>query len=128
MLIFFTKVAFFFKRVFWFFWDNKRVTLIGLAILTLLIAGVFTYRGCKARRARLNQQEILELQKAIATEDRKVMEKILVDSEVREQQINENLVNAKTETVNAIAEAKKKASQMTNEQLAEELNRRAREE
>lgn len=128
MLIFFTKVAFFCKRVFWFFWDNKRITIICLAILVLLIAGVFTYRGCKARRVRLNQQEIIDAQKAIATEDRKAMEKILVDSDVREKQINENLVNAKTETVNAIAEAKKKASQMTNEQLAEELNRRAREE
>lgn len=123
-----TGILFFIKRVGWFLWDNKRITIIGLAILVLLIAGVFTYRGCKARRVRLNQQEIIDAQKAIAAEDRKAMEKILVDSDVREKQINENLVNAKTETVNAIAEAKKKAAQMTNEELAAELERRAKEE
>ncbi len=116
------------KRVGFFIIDNWRVVVTGLAILLVLIAAILTYRGCKARRATLNQQEIIELQKAIATEDRKVMEKILVDSDVREKRIDENVANAKTETVNAIAEAKKKASQMSNEELASELERRAREE
>ena len=123
-----TGILFFIKRVAWFLWDNKRITLIGLAILVLLIAGVFTYRGCKARRARLNQEEIIKLQKAIAESDRQAMEKILVDSDVREKRIDENVVNAKTETINAIADAKKKASQMSNEELAAELERRAKEE
>lgn len=123
-----TGILFFLKRVVWFLWDNKRITLIGLAIFVLLIAGIFTYRGCKARRARLNQEEIIKLQKAIAESDRQAMEKILVDSDVREKKIDENVVNAKTDTINAIADAKKKASQMSNEELAAELERRAKEE
>lgn len=122
-----TGILFFIKRCFWFLWDNPRILIVALAVLLLLVIGL-QMRGCFRAKPKLNQQEIIELQKAIATEDRKAMEKILIDSDVREKQIDGNVVNAKMDTVNAIADAKKKASQMSNEELAAELERRAREE
>lgn len=123
-----TGFLFLLKRIVWFFWDNKRYLAILLAIIALIIAIAFTYSWCGKRKARLNQEEIIKLQKAIAESDRQAMEKILVDSDVREKRIDENVVNAKTDTINAIADAKKKASQMSNEELAAELERRAKEE
>jgi len=122
-----TGILFFIKRCFWFLWDNPRILIVALAVLLLLVIGL-QMRGCFRAKPKLSQQEIIELQKAIATEDRKAMEKILIDSDVREKQIDGNVVNAKMDTVNAIADAKKKASQMSNEELAAELERRAREE
>jgi len=123
-----TGVLFFLKRVGYFVVDNWRVVVTALAILLVLIATVMTYQSCQRRSARLNQQEIIDLQKGIAENDRKVLEKILVDSDVREKQIDSNVANAKVETMNAIAEAKKKAASMSNEELAAELERRAREQ
>jgi hypothetical protein len=123
-----TGLIFFLKRVGFFIVDNWRVVVTALAILLVLIASGLTYQSCQRRSARLNQQEIIDLQKGIAENDRKVLEKILVDSDVREKQIDGNVANAKAETVNAIAEAKKRASELSNEALAEELNRRAREQ
>lgn len=105
------------KRIGFFIIDNWRVVLIGLAILVLLIAGVFTYRGCKARRIKLNQQELIELQNVIDTGERKKQEEFLVKVKVNEKQIDANVANSKTAEVNAIHDAKKEVSQMSDEEL-----------
>lgn len=103
----------------------KKIAIVaGAAILLLFI--ILGVRSCFKKTPKLNEAQILEAQKAIAESDRKAMEKVLVESDVAEKQINENLVNAKTETVNAIADAKKKAEALSNEELAAELERRAK--
>lgn len=100
-----------------------RWILVGV-VVCVLIAGVIMFRSCGGRKVKLNEKQIQDAKIAIAENDRQAMEKVLVESEVAEKQIDDNLANAKTETVNAIHEAKKKASEMSNAELAAELERR----
>lgn len=103
-----------------------RWILVGVVAVVVLVASVFVFRSCNGRKVKLNEKQIQDAKIAIAENDRQAMEKVLVESEVAEKQIDGNLVNAKTETVNAIADAKQKAATMTNDELAAELERRAK--
>ncbi len=103
-----------------------RWVLVGVVAVVVLVASVLVFRSCGGRKVKLNEKQIQDAKIAIAENDRQAMEKVLVESEVAEKQIDGNLVNAKTETVNAIADAKQKAATMTNDELAAELERRAK--
>lgn len=101
-----------------------RWVFIGLLLVVLIAAGLFL-RSCFSRKPKLDEKAIQTAQKAIAEQDRKTMIEVLTNSDVAEKRIDANLANAKTETINAIQDARKNAEQMTNEELAAELNRRA---
>jgi len=101
-----------------------RWLFIGLLLVVLIAAGLFL-RSCFSRKPKLDEKAIQTAQQAIADQDRKTMVEVLANSDVAEKQIDANLANAKTETVNAIHEARKNAEQLSNEELAAELNRRA---
>lgn len=128
MLAFLATIAWFAKRVVWFVWDNKRVVLPIIGAVVLLVLVVFAYRGCSRSAPKLDEKQIQEAQRAIAENDRKVMERVLVESEVAEKAIDANLANAENEKLQAIQEARKKAAGMSNEELANALNERARAE
>lgn len=121
MLIFFTKVAFFFKRCFWFLWDNPRILITVLVLLLLLTIGL-QMRGCFKPKPKFNEKEIFEMNQAIERQDRKEMEEILTASEVRDKAIDGNVANAKSDTINAYAEARKKYQNMTPDELQAEIN------
>lgn len=123
ILAIFAKLWWFLKRVFWFVTDNWKVVLPAIGVLIVVI---FVYRACH-KAPHLNEAQIQKAQQAIAVQDREQMKEVLVESEVQEKQINANLANAETEKLNALAEARKKAEQMTNQELADELERRAKE-
>ncbi len=117
-----TAILFFLKRAFWFVVDNWKVVL---PAAVLIVAGVFVYRACN-RPPKLDEKAIQRAQTAIAKQDREEMTKILVESDVREKQIKDESADAHAQTTNAIVEAKAKANAMTNEELAAELERRAK--
>lgn len=115
-------------------WDISKVqrwlllavtVIIGIAILAL---GLWIKSCVGKRHAKLNEKQIQAAQTAIAKQDREQMTRVLVESDVAEKQINDNTANAHTETVNAIEAAKKAYADKTNQELADELNRRAREQ
>lgn len=99
--------------------------LIGIAIALLVTVGI--YRGCSKSTPKLNEAEIHKAQTAIAVQDRQKMVDVLVSSDVREKAIDENLVDANRQKIDAIAEAKKKAEALSNDELAAELERRSHE-
>jgi len=109
------------KRVGFFVFDHWKLVL---AAIVLLIAGVWLYRACN-RPPKLDEKAIQRAQQAIAEQDRKAMIEVLTESDVTEKQINANLANAENEKLKALAEARKRANEMTNEELAAELERRA---
>lgn len=121
MLIFLTKIGFFIKRCAWFLWDNPRILVVGLALLLLLIIGL-QMKGCFRAKPKFNEAEIFRANQAIETQNRKEMEEVLAASEVREKAIDGNVANAKVETVNAYADARKKYANMTPEELQAEIN------
>ena len=118
-----TRVIFFIKRCCWFLWDNPRYLVMLLAAILLLVVGL-QMKGCFKRTPKLNEAEIRTAQQAIADQDRSKMIEVLTASEVREKNIDANVANAKADTLNAIHESKIKYNDMTNDELAKELEAR----
>ena len=114
-------LLFFAKRVVWFFWDNPRYLVMLLAFIILFLIGM-QMKGCFTRTPKFTEDENHRAQKAIADDSRKEMVEVLVESEVREKNIDANVADAKVETVNAYAEARKKYENMSMEQLQTEVN------
>lgn len=113
------------KRIGFFILDNWKIVLAVLAVLTITIV---VYRACRPGPPKLDERAIQKAQQAIAENDRKAMTEVLVESEVAEKAIDQNLANAENEKLKALAEARQKAAGMTNEELAAELERRAKEQ
>ncbi len=116
-------MLFILKRIGFFVVDNWKYT-VPVILIGVLIFVVVISRSC-GHKPKLNEKQIQQAQTAIATQDRATMEKVLVESDVAEKQIDANVANAEVQKLNAITEAKTKAAQMTNEELAAELERRA---
>jgi hypothetical protein len=112
-----------FKLIGFFLWDNKKVVL---PIIGILILTIWFTRACN-RPPKLDEKAIQRAQQAIAENDREKMKEVLAESEVREQNIDANLAMADRQKVEALANARKKAEQMSNEELAAELERRMHE-
>ena len=89
----------------------------GVCILGILC--IFVLRACN-KPPSLDQEEIIKAQQAIEKEDRKTMVEILTNSDVREQAIESNIKQAEEAT----REAKQNYQGKTNEELAQELERR----
>ena len=119
-----TTIWWFLKRVAWFAYDNWKVVLPAVA---LLVAVIWFYGWCGRGQARLDQQEIIKAQQAIRENDRKEMIEILVNSDVREKQIDANVANGRTQVMEAANTSRKEHAGKSNEDLAAELERRAKE-
>jgi uncharacterized membrane protein YvbJ len=116
-------IGFFLKRAGFFLFDHWKLVLGGIILLVIV---VFVYRACN-RPPKLDEKSIQKAQKAIAENDRKAMEEVLTESDVAEKQIDNNLANAENEKLKALQESRKRIAEMDNQQLAAELERRARE-
>ncbi|MBX3288434.1 MAG: hypothetical protein KF855_03720 [Acidobacteria bacterium] len=104
---------------------NKRYFFIGAAVLIGLVLVIGFLRSCGAGPTpKLNEVEIQRGEQAVKEQNRKELEEILINAEVRERQIDANLANGRAETVNAIDEARRKYRQMTNEDLSAEFEKR----
>jgi ABC-type multidrug transport system fused ATPase/permease subunit len=115
-------MLFFLKRAGFFLYDNWRIVLIAVGGLLLILLLVFAYKGCKSE-PKLNQKEIIEAQQAIEKQERQKMIEILAESEAREQGID-NSIKAAEQATEA---AKQNYTGKSNQELADELNRRAQE-
>lgn len=99
-----------------------RLVLGIFGVIALVIVVGLVFRSCN-KPPKLDQKEIIEAQQAIEKNDRKVMVEILSNSDVREQGIDNSIKAAE----NATAEAKQNYQGKTNQELADELERRAKE-
>ncbi len=109
------------KLAFYFVVDNWRAF-----VLTLVIIGavVIVYLAFRPAPAKLDEREIQESIKAIEEKNDAKLKEILVNADIRERQIDANLANAKVETINAAADARKKYANMNTSDLAAEIERR----
>ena len=101
--------------------------LYGVLGLFVLFGVLFVFRACSKPAPKLNNEEIRKAQDAIAANDRKTQIEILTNSEVREANIDANVAAGRNATINAIANSRAEWSQKSNEEIAAELERRARE-
>lgn len=97
----------------------RRVVLIFVAIAVILPV-VFIYRACN-KPPKLDEKQIQKAQDAIARRDRAEMERILAESDTAESEIDSNLKQIETDR----EAAKKSYSGYSNDELAEELERRS---
>ena len=100
--------------------------LYGVLGLFVLFGVLFVFRACSKPAPKLNNEEIRKAQDAIAANDRKTQIEVLANSDVREQAIDANVAAGRAATVNAIAISKAEWSNKSNEELAAELERRAK--
>lgn len=73
---------------------------------------------------KLDEKQIQKAQTAIATEDRKQMIEVLAESDTAEHNIDSNIKLAEQAT----EDAKKSYADKSNQELADELNRRAQQQ
>ncbi len=97
---------------------HKRTLAILGAILLIALLSILLTRSCGQRKAELNEKELQQVHEAIETKERKKMEEVFVAVEVKQQAIDTNVAYSNTQVVNAIADAKKKVSEMSDEELA----------
>ena len=105
---------------------SQMAAYVFLGIAALVIAGLIFkgVTGLFSRKPKLNEQEIQKGEQAVKDRNDAELKKILVDSDVREKEIDANVSNAKAATVNAIEESKKKYENMNTSELAAELEKR----
>lgn len=108
-----------FKLFCWFVIDNWKIVLP--VIVVLLVIG-FGLKHCN-KPAKLDEKQIQKAQDAIAKQDREEMVKILAESDTREQAIDANVKTAERAT----EDAKKNYTGLSNDDLAAELEKRAKE-
>ena len=102
---------------------HARYFMIGAAIAVLAVAIVITSKSCSPK-PKLDAAAVQKAQEAIADHDRSAMVSILVDSDTKAAAIDANRLDAETQKINAIYAAKKKFNDMTNDELAAELEAR----
>ena len=112
-------IGFIFKRAFYFVIDNWQIVL---AVIVLAILGLWL-RSCLSRPPKLDEKAIQKAQQAIAVQDREKMIEVLAESDTREDEIDSNIKAIE----NARENAKKNYTGLRNEDLAAELERRAKE-
>ena len=103
----------------------KKIAIVAVAAILLLLS-ILGVRSCFTKTPKLNEKQIHDAQVAIAENDRKVMEKVLVESDANEAEITATAANATTVKVNTIVESKEKWANATTEEMAAELERRAK--
>lgn len=113
-------IMFILKRLGFFVIDNWRAVVVTLAVLAITL--VIASKACN-RQPKLDEQQIQRAQKAIADHDRKEMIEVLTESAVAERNIDANLANSDRERLKAFDDARRRASSMTNDELAAELER-----
>jgi len=113
----FAKLIWFAKRIAWFAIDNWRVVV---PVLLVLILALFVWRACSSKPATLNEKQIQEAQQAIEKRDRETMQRILAESDTREDEIDSNLKQIEIDR----EAAKKSYDGYSNDELAAELERR----
>jgi hypothetical protein len=111
----------FIKNIAGWIYANWRMVAILAAIGVIAIASIFLVRGCSQRKAQLNEKELQQVHEAIETKERKKMEEVFVAVEVKQKEIDANVAYSNTAVINAVADAKKKVAEMTDEELASHL-------
>lgn len=122
-MTFLVAIWLFLKRVFFFCIDNWKVVL---PIVLVLVGGIFLLRACN-KPPKLDQEAIIRAQDAIASREKAKMEEAFAQIEVKDQNIDANVAFSETKKLNALAEARRKAREMSNEDLARALEERLNE-
>lgn len=112
----------FFANVIGWIAAHWRLVAGAVAAVILVIGIAFVFRACN-KPPTLDQKEIQKAQEAIAKEDRKQMIEILTNSKVQEQGIDNSIKQAEEAT----EKAKREYSQLSNDELAAELEKRLNE-
>jgi hypothetical protein len=98
---------------------NKTAAILSGIVAVLIFVLLFqTYCGGGKSKPELDEKLNQEVHEAIESKERKKMEEVFVKVEAKQAEIESSVSNAKANTVNAIAEAKKKVSEMTDAELA----------
>lgn len=100
----------------------RYFAVAGVILLAVIVVG----RSCNSDKpaASLNEAEIQRGEQAVKEVNKKELTEILAAADVREQQINANIANGRTETINATLEAKKRYQEMSIEELQAEFNKK----
>ncbi len=99
---------------------HLRFVLTIAAILSLLIIIAVIYKRCH-KPPHLDEAAIQKAQVAIEKQDHEAMVKILAESDVKEQALDDTIKGAEKAT----EDAKQNYNSKSNQELADELNRRA---
>ncbi len=115
------------KNIFGWISLHKKIVLYAVAGIILFVLIFSFFRSCGKKEIKFDEKTILEAQKAIAENDRKKMVDILSKSDADEAIADGIIANSKGDAINAQNQSKEKYKDLSNEDIASELNRRAKE-
>lgn len=103
--------------------SHWRLVLTIAGLIVLLVAVAVVFKRC-TRPKPIDEAKIQEAIRAIEEKNDAKLKEILVEADVKEQQIDANIAEGRKATVNAMANAREKYSNMNTDELAAELEKR----
>lgn len=104
---------------------NWRGLLIGIGVIFILASVILVFKSCnKPEPAKLDQPAILKAEKAIKDQNYGELREVLVETDVKNAEIDANVAKGRVETIQTADEARRKYEAMSNDDIASEIERR----
>lgn len=103
---------------------RHRWTIAAIALAIVVIILLMSLRSCLTPQPRLDEEQIQRGEQAIRERNDRELRNILVNSDVRAKEINENVAGASLEVYNAARESRQRWANANIDELREEFERR----
>lgn len=103
---------------------RHRWTIAAIALAIVMIILLMSLRSCLTPQPRLDEEQIQRGEQAIRERNDRELRNILVNSDVRAKEINENVAGASLEVYNAARESRLRWANANIDELREEFERR----
>lgn len=103
---------------------RHRWTIAAIALAIVVIILLMSLRSCLTPQPRLDEEQIQRGEQAIRERNDRELRNILVNSDVRAKEINENVAGASLEVYNAARESRLRWANANIDELREEFERR----
>lgn len=103
---------------------RHRWTIAAIALAIVVIILLMSLRSCLTPQPRLDEEQIQRGEQAIRERNDRELRNILVNSDVRAKEINENVAGVSLEVYNAARESRLRWANANIDELREEFERR----
>lgn len=102
---------------------HRRIIIIA-ALIVLALVALVVLRSCMRPTPHLDEEQIQRGEEAVRQRNDARLREILVNSDVRAAEINQNVAGASVEVYNATQESKRRWANANIDELREEFERR----
>lgn len=117
-------LSLFFANVLGWLVANWKIALPAAIVVTLLLGGGLWWACRPAPAPKLDQEQILKNQEALRSGEAERVKQAVIESKMKEAEIDANRADADVQRLKAVQEAKQEANRMTPQELTDFLENR----